>query len=476
MKNKRGIVLLLLSLLLPCLTAQGGSATWDVDPSSGDWNTAANWTPATVPNGASTTATFNFSNTTAVSTSANTAVDGITFTSAAPAYTITVNPNSTLTIGGKGITNNSVATQKLTNDSDTFGFEFGFTNFVSNSTAGNASIFNNGGFTQFFNRSTAGSANVFSGSFGTTNFFDHSTADGATITNDFGVVNFFNHSTAGSAKISFSDEGGIAFFDRSTAGSANIHSGGSLILFADSSSAGSATIESASPFSGGLVFSDSSKGGTAAIELFISGMETSAFLDISSHNAPGVTIGSIQGDAHVTDTGAVVVPLVFLGSNKLTVGSNNRSTAFVGVIQDGGDGGGVGGSLTKIGTGTLDLTGVNTYTGNTTINGGVLQVDGSITSNTFVNRQGTLAGTGTVDGNVTNNGTVSPGDSPGTLTVNGNFTQANGGTLLIDIAGAYAGEFSVLNVLGTANLDGFLDRLSPIRVAQRRGVHSRPQY
>jgi autotransporter-associated beta strand protein len=66
------------------------------------------------------------------------------------------------------------------------------------------------------------------------------------------------------------------------------------------------------------------------------------------------------------------------------------------VIQDGGQNGGTGGSLTKIGPGTLILTGANTYTGDTNIDRGVLQVDSSITSNTFVNRRAILAGTGTI--------------------------------------------------------------------------------
>jgi hypothetical protein len=61
-----------------------------------------------------------------------------------------------------------------------------------------------------------------------------------------------------------------------------------------------------------------------------------------------VTIGSIgsmsEGDGFVS-----------LGANNLTIGSNNLSTKFSGAI------GGVGGSLTKIGTGMLDLTGANTY-------------------------------------------------------------------------------------------------------------------
>ena len=150
---------------------------------------------------------------------------------------------------------------------------------------------------------------------------------------------------------------------------------------------------------------------------------------------------------------------VFLGANNLTVGSNNLSTTFSGVIQDGGQNGGTGGSLTKIGSGTLILSGANTYTGDTNVNRGVLQVDGSITSNTFVNQWGTLAGTGTINGNVTNGGRVSPGSAgaPGMLTVTGNYTQAQYATLMIQLAGANAGEFSVLNVLGTANLSGQLD-------------------
>jgi autotransporter-associated beta strand protein len=133
------------------------------------------------------------------------------------------------------------------------------------------------------------------------------------------------------------------------------------------------------------------------------------------------------------------------------VGSNNQNTIFSGVMQDGGHFGGTGGSLTKIGTGTLDLTGANTYTGNTNINGGVLKVSGSTTSNTFVNPSGTLAGTGTINGSVTNNGgTVRPGDAPGTLTVNGNYTQGNGGVLNIQIAGTSPSLFSHFDVRGHA--------------------------
>ena len=60
----------------------------------------------------------------------------------------------------------------------------------------------------------------------------------------------------------------------------------------------------------------------------------------------------------------------------MTVGGNNLSTEVDGTIEDGGPvGGGAGGSLIKVGTGTLTLTGTNTYTGGTVVNAGTLTVN-----------------------------------------------------------------------------------------------------
>ena len=365
-----------LMLLLPAV-AYPDSAQWDLNPSSGDWNTAANWTPMTVPNGSTDIATFAVSNTTNVSISANTEVSGITFTAAATnPYTITASAAFTLIISGTGITNNSGSTQQFVTAVGANG-EFGLILFTNSATAGNSTMFTNNGGTV---SGAAGGSTVFRGS-----------------------------STAASA-----------------------------ILVANGGSNGGA--------GGTILFADQSTGGTSRVELFGNGS-----LDISAHAASGVTIGSIEGDGDA-----------FLGANNLTVGSNNLSIIFSGVIQDGGRGGGVGGSLTKVGTGTLDLTGANTYTGNTNVNGGVLKVDGSITSNTFVNHHSTLAGTGTIHGNVTNNdfGTVRPGGAPGApgvLTVVHNYTQTQFAALMIQIAGTSTSQFSVLDVLGNANLNGNLD-------------------
>src|SRR5262245_36527582 len=92
--------------LCSCLIAApsfAGSPTWNLNPTSGDWNTAANWTPATVPNGLSDIATFGSSVVTQASISGATTVNSITFPAGADAFTINVGLNLTLTIGGAGL-------------------------------------------------------------------------------------------------------------------------------------------------------------------------------------------------------------------------------------------------------------------------------------------------------------------------------------------------------------------------------------
>src|SRR6266513_2480382 len=133
-----------LMLLLPAV-AYPDSATWDLNPGSGDWNTAANWTPMTVPNGPADIATFALSNTTNVSISENTEVNGITFTAAATnPYTITASAAFTLFISGTGITNNSVSTQQFVTAVGANG-EFGLILFSNRATAGNSTMFTNNG-------------------------------------------------------------------------------------------------------------------------------------------------------------------------------------------------------------------------------------------------------------------------------------------------------------------------------------------
>jgi autotransporter-associated beta strand protein len=133
----------------------------------------------------------------------------------------------------------------------------------------------------------------------------------------------------------------------------------------------------------------------------------------------------------------------------LTVGGNNASTTYAGVLS------GTGGSLIKTGTGTLSLTGTNTYTGATSVNAGTLIVDGSISTSTTttVSSGATLGGSGTVGAlTINSGGFVTPGNSPGILTV-GNYSQA--GQYTAEIAGTTAGTgHDQIDVTGTVNLTG----------------------
>ena len=74
-------------------------------------------------------------------------------------------------------------------------------------------------------------------------------------------------------------------------------------------------------------------------------------------------------------------------------------------------------------------------------------------------QQGTVSGSGTVGGNLNNSsGTVAPGNSPGILTIDGDYTQGGSGTLALEIGGLLPGEeHDKLVVTGTATLDGTLD-------------------
>ena len=83
-----------------------GSATWSDNPSSGDWNDAANWIPNTVPNGTSDIATFGTSNVTdVVNTDGIANLDSLVLNPGAPQYTISAFYN--IALYGTGIVNNS---------------------------------------------------------------------------------------------------------------------------------------------------------------------------------------------------------------------------------------------------------------------------------------------------------------------------------------------------------------------------------
>jgi outer membrane autotransporter protein len=307
-----------------------------------------------------------------------------------------------------------------------------------------------------------------------------------------------------------------------TSGLSSVTTNG-VTIFVNSSSAGTATLTTnAGGFTG---FRGSATAGQASLVTNAGGS-----VDISGLAATAMTAGSIAGAGNYN-----------LGGMQLTVGSNNQSTTVSGVIADGGLLGGTGASLVKVGSGTLTLSGANTYTGGTTVSGGLinfsapnnfgtgaialnggglqwatgtttdissrlapssagatfdtggnnvtfasalsgsgglvkqgsgilnlaasntytgptsvtagtLAVNGSITSNVTVGAGGTLGGNGIITGSVVNAGTLAPGNSIGTLTVAGSYTQAAGSIYQVEVNAA--GQGDRINASGTAAING----------------------
>jgi uncharacterized protein with beta-barrel porin domain len=319
----------------------------------------------------------------------------------------------------------------------------GTTNFFASTSALNATI-TNGGNLNFQGQSTAASAIIVNNLGGTTTFgvpvtgTDTATAGSASITNHAGGSTLFTAATtAGNATI-VNDAGGFLQFGDSGAGASTATAGNATITnnggmsFNANTTAGSAIITTNN--GGNVFFFDNSTGGNAQ---FIT--NAGGTFDMSGLTAPGMTAGSIAGAGDY-----------ILGAKALTVGGNNLSSTVSGVIS------GAGGSLIKVGTGTLTLSGINTYTGPTMIDGGVLSVNGSIVTSslTTVNAGGTLGGNGVVGNTLVNGGTLSPGNSIGLLTVQGNLTFTAGATYLVEASPANADRINVTGVTGTATLGG----------------------
>lgn len=382
--------------------ALAGSATWPSNPATGDWNTAANWNPATVPNGLSDVATFGVSSQTQVNVSSSITLNAIVFQPNASPFSITTTSQfASILINGAGVTNNAAIVQNFVIGA--VERDQGALDFAGNATAGNA----------IYTESGAATRNSFGG---TTSFFNTSTAATATFFLNGGATN----GAAG---------GGVLFFDSATAGSADfaINAGtvhgatGGHVEFVNTSSAGNATLTANGGRNGAgggtIFFLDDSSGGKANVVLYGNGT-----LDLTGHNAPGVTIASLRGDG-----------LVSLGSRQLGV-KNGFDNLFAGIISGSG-------TLVKAGQAKLQLTNANSYTGGTTVRAGLLLVDNTSGSGTGTGAvqvdSGALGGFGTISGAVTighndpgNGAFLIPGQTvghPGTLTILNSLTFASDG-------------------------------------------------
>ncbi len=111
------------------------------------------------------------------------------------------------------------------------------------------------------------------------------------------------------------------------------------------------------------------------------------------------------------------------------------------------------GNITKLGAGLLLLTGASGgFTGATTIEDGILGVNGQLGGTMRVGSGATLQGSGTVGTTTASGGGhISPGNSIGTLNVLGNLTFASGSVYDVEIAPD--GTSDRINVSGTATIE-----------------------
>jgi autotransporter-associated beta strand protein len=395
MKTKLPIIL---SFIL-IVQAYAGSATWNLNPSSDSWNTAGNWTPATVPNAFSDIATFEVSNQTSVTINKRVSVDSIVFNEGASAYTITDNASGFTAIEGAGILNNSGVEQHFvfSNVSDIdMTNNATITGPVSITLLGDPMLFGDGSANLLFeDSSSAGEANITAGPTNSTyltsiTFYDHSSAENAVLTAQGGTS---DDSLYG---------GYIDFQKSSTADNAIITANGATV---SGSGGGSIGFEIGQTATATLIVNGGSNGGAGG-QLWISQPSADGaqprveiFGNGTFHAYSTITIGSLEGDGQV-----------YLRLYHLTIGANGLSTIFSGTIQDGDM---AGGSISKIGSGTLTLAGANLYTGGTTVSEGTLTVtnqSGSATGTGAVSvTGGTLGGSGIISGGVI----VGTGTGPG---------------------------------------------------------------
>ena len=251
---------------------------------------------------------------------------------------------------------------------------------------------------------------------------------------------------------------------------ATITNGGQLVNSEGATITNNGAFTAKGPFANYGTFSNA--GGAEFYSLDNSGQimnQISGVVDIGSGGAPSsVNTGSIINNGYLGISGLSDLGqlqnngTLAIGDGSLAIQSgvnvvNNGSIYVFG--SSGAQGGGV---IIGVASTLTDTAGSSfvQYSGNT-------YVYGTLNSVPAVQLQGgTLLGTGTINGNVINSGGfVQPGAQPayvsgmvpGTLTINGNYTQGSFGALDVELLTAYPGGFGLLDVTGLATVDGTVD-------------------
>ncbi|MFA6175068.1 MAG: autotransporter-associated beta strand repeat-containing protein [Phycisphaerae bacterium] len=424
-------VLATCSAICVLLSASGFAQTWTGGGLDDNWNTAANW--STLPLN-DNTANITFSGSTRLTPFVNVAegVKQVIFDSGASAFNI--GGNQTLTLAS---TLNAPTTAALINNSSVL--QTVSTNLAFVGAANNRAFF-----------ATSGDLLISGNLLGTNRI----------------VLN--NNGVAHDITISGTMTG---------AGSA----GNSLLL--DSPFRGTATLSGANTYSGATVIRSGtliakhntalgtsvvsigiSASGLAANALFIGGAYSVAnTVNVGNTYNGTVSVGgntadssTFSGNLTLGDTAGKAVTLTAASGGTVNF-SGNLLTSTSG--SDDLD------AITKSGAGTVNLSGTGSnYSGNTTVSEGMLLVNNSSGSATgtgavTVSTGAALGGSGIISGSVTVNsgGALSPGNSPGLLTVGSLVLDSGSNTLMqIDTITTRGTTYDAIDVNNAVTFGGTL--------------------
>jgi len=218
-----------------------------------------------------------------------------------------------------------------------------------------------------------------------------------------------------------------------------------LVAGPGTSGTGTLTLNRANTFVGTTTFSGATGAAKLALGNQLALQNSTLILSapaVIQFNGTAFTLGGLTASS--AGTGRNLILQNGASAVALTVGNNNSTTTYKGVLSGSG-------SIIKTGSGTLLFSAANTYSGNTTISGGTLQVDGSIVGPTTVNSGAVLAGGGMVNAavTVTASGSVTAGDgTSGSLTVS-NLTFNGTGTINVGVLSGYTSAAAIIvsNVL-----------------------------
>jgi hypothetical protein len=261
--------------------------------------------------------------------------------------------------------------------------------------------------------------------------------------NDFSGNTSLAANTTGAVSLTNTNSGGMNLGASTVGGALALTSGGPI------TQAGPITVGGTSTISAGanpITLTNASNDFIGAVSL------TGSNVAITDVNAISIGTASVSGTFTITATSTSFLNGFSANNYSFSGGSY---TLAAGTYN-------LGGTTTIASSTTVTASGatINAAGGTMNVSGTFSVLGGSVSVGTLnVLAGGTLAGTATIVGNVNNSaGTVSPGASPGILTINGNYVQGASGTLNMDIGGLIAGsEYDQLLISGTAALDGTLN-------------------